>query len=315
MYLVSLHGQADVLLAGLPAARRPSAAPGRTARRRPSPRGRSLPIRVMIFIEATTYGLSVSSTPNIGFGASTGPMQNGTTYIVRPRHAAGVQRRHRRLHLVRRHPVVRRAGVGRVDRADEGALLDPRHVTGVGPGQERAGPLDRVEADQRAGVDEFVGDPGPFRVRAVAPHDPVRGGQCGDLVDPGQESFVGGGGSGHGSSPSVGVDLRRALLILEDGNAGIDRWPGPRLGSQVSLSRSQRSVHRLILWITAQSSVLDARSRSILRRLAHFRASSTRPARTAVSIRPLGRLSQNGRNVLSLSLKGSSSHSRPRRQE
>jgi hypothetical protein len=27
----------------------------------------------------------VSSTPNIGFGASSGPMQNGTTYIVRPR--------------------------------------------------------------------------------------------------------------------------------------------------------------------------------------------------------------------------------------
>ena len=39
----------------------------------------------MIRIDATTYGLSVSSTPNIGFGASSGPMQNGTTYIVRPR--------------------------------------------------------------------------------------------------------------------------------------------------------------------------------------------------------------------------------------
>lgn len=43
------------------------------------------PIRVMIRIEATTYGLSVISTPNIGFSASTGPMQKGMTYIVRPR--------------------------------------------------------------------------------------------------------------------------------------------------------------------------------------------------------------------------------------
>jgi hypothetical protein len=43
------------------------------------------PIRVMIFMDATTYAESVSSTPNIGFSASIGPMQNGRTYIVRPR--------------------------------------------------------------------------------------------------------------------------------------------------------------------------------------------------------------------------------------
>ena len=39
----------------------------------------------MIRMLATTYGESVISTPNIGFGASSGPMQNGTTYMVRPR--------------------------------------------------------------------------------------------------------------------------------------------------------------------------------------------------------------------------------------
>ncbi len=38
----------------------------------------------MMRMLATTYGLSVSSTPNIGLSASSGPMQNGTTYIVRP---------------------------------------------------------------------------------------------------------------------------------------------------------------------------------------------------------------------------------------
>jgi hypothetical protein len=34
---------------------------------------------------ATTYALSVISTPNIGSAASSVPMQNGMTYIVRPR--------------------------------------------------------------------------------------------------------------------------------------------------------------------------------------------------------------------------------------
>ena len=42
-------------------------------------------MRAMTRMETTTYSESVSSTPNIGFSASTGPMQNGMTYIVRPR--------------------------------------------------------------------------------------------------------------------------------------------------------------------------------------------------------------------------------------
>ena len=42
-------------------------------------------MRAMTRMETTTYSESVISTPNIGFSASTGPMQNGMTYIVRPR--------------------------------------------------------------------------------------------------------------------------------------------------------------------------------------------------------------------------------------
>ena len=42
-------------------------------------------MRVMIFMETTTYSESVISTPSIGTSASAGPMQNGMTYIVRPR--------------------------------------------------------------------------------------------------------------------------------------------------------------------------------------------------------------------------------------
>src|SRR5690625_2745993 len=45
----------------------------------------SVPTRAMIRIESTTQGLSVISTPYLGSFASSGPITNGTTYIVRPR--------------------------------------------------------------------------------------------------------------------------------------------------------------------------------------------------------------------------------------
>src|SRR5512142_2821238 len=43
------------------------------------------PIRVMIRIETTTYGESVISTPSWEMSLPSGPMQNGTTYMTRPR--------------------------------------------------------------------------------------------------------------------------------------------------------------------------------------------------------------------------------------
>ena len=42
------------------------------------------PIRVMIRIETTTYGESVSCTPMWDLSEPSGPIENGTTYIVRP---------------------------------------------------------------------------------------------------------------------------------------------------------------------------------------------------------------------------------------
>src|SRR5947209_5894377 len=45
----------------------------------------AFPIRVITFIDTTTYSESVISTPSLGSSAPSGPMQNGTTYIVRPR--------------------------------------------------------------------------------------------------------------------------------------------------------------------------------------------------------------------------------------
>src|SRR5256885_14706038 len=43
------------------------------------------PIRVIIRMLTTTYGESVSWTPICDIGESIGPMQNGRTYMVRPR--------------------------------------------------------------------------------------------------------------------------------------------------------------------------------------------------------------------------------------
>ena len=44
----------------------------------------AFPMRVMIRILTTTYGESVSSMPMWEIGEPSGPMLNGTTYIVRP---------------------------------------------------------------------------------------------------------------------------------------------------------------------------------------------------------------------------------------
>src|SRR5438270_7449659 len=42
-------------------------------------------MRVMIFMLTATYGESVTCTPNWEIGEPSGPIQNGTIYIVRPR--------------------------------------------------------------------------------------------------------------------------------------------------------------------------------------------------------------------------------------
>lgn len=44
----------------------------------------SVPIRVMMRILATTYGLSVTSMPILDRRLPIGPMENGMTYMVRP---------------------------------------------------------------------------------------------------------------------------------------------------------------------------------------------------------------------------------------
>lgn len=55
-----------------------------------------LPMRVIIPMLATTYGESVTWTPNLAREEFTGPMLNGITYIVRPRARQGMWKRYQR---------------------------------------------------------------------------------------------------------------------------------------------------------------------------------------------------------------------------
>src|SRR5580693_374380 len=84
MYFSSLHGQATS--ASPSASGTPTECTAGTKKPSvPIASRAALPIRVMTFIEITTYGESVISTPSAEIGEPSGPMQNGTTYIVRPR--------------------------------------------------------------------------------------------------------------------------------------------------------------------------------------------------------------------------------------
>src|SRR4051812_32500346 len=84
MYLVGLHGHGTSLA---PAS---SGAPTECTHGTNSPSSPSTsytlrPMRVMMRMLVTTYGLSLSSTPICAIGEPSGPIENGTTYMVRPR--------------------------------------------------------------------------------------------------------------------------------------------------------------------------------------------------------------------------------------
>src|ERR1700694_1099041 len=83
MYLVWSHGHGTSACPGCSGAptecrqRTKSASPPRLCHT-------GAPERVMICMETATYSESVTRTPYLGSTASSGPMQNAMTYIVRP---------------------------------------------------------------------------------------------------------------------------------------------------------------------------------------------------------------------------------------
>ena len=84
MYLVVLHGHDTSACPG--SSGTPTECSALTKKpSSPSFVSAAVPIRVMVRIDTTTYSESVISTPSLGSSAPSGPIQNGTTYIVRPR--------------------------------------------------------------------------------------------------------------------------------------------------------------------------------------------------------------------------------------
>ena len=127
-------------------------------------------------------------------------------------HAAVVQPAHEGLHLLRVHPVVGRAGVALVDRADVGAVLDARDVDRVAGGVEGVRLDRRVQLGEGAGGDQRVGELGPLLVGAGAPVDAVGLGHRGDLVDEVEDALVGGRVAG-GRGGCLRVGGHRLFLL------------------------------------------------------------------------------------------------------
>ena len=107
-------------------------------------------MRVMIRMFTATYGESVSCTPMLEMRRPERAHRERDDIQPAPGHRAPEQLGELALHLGGVAPVVGGPGVAFVLRADEGAILDPRHVVGIRAGQVAAGPLRLVQADERA---------------------------------------------------------------------------------------------------------------------------------------------------------------------
>ena len=132
----------------------------------------------------TTYGESVTCTPSCEIGPPSGPIENGTTYMVRPRiDPANTPASSARMTCGSRQWLVGPGVVG-VDRADEGAVLDAGDVGRVGAREEAVRPQLLVQPDEGARVDHVLDQRRRLLRRAVDPDDLVRLGERRDRADP-----------------------------------------------------------------------------------------------------------------------------------
>ena len=92
------------------------------------------PMRVMIRIETTTYGESVSWTPTLAIGDPSGPIENGTTYIVRP----AIEPRNRSLRTSRISSGSRQLFVGPASSSVAEQMNVRSSTRATSPGSERA---------------------------------------------------------------------------------------------------------------------------------------------------------------------------------
>ena len=131
-----------------------------------------------------------------------GPIENGITYIVRPRMQPSKSPVEDVVHLAGAHPVVGGPSVLRGPAADVRPVLDASDIAGIGPRQEAVGPFVRVQPDEGSRLDELLAQLVVLLVGTVAPVDGSRFAQGGHLGRPGLELGVSDGGGGfHGTDP------------------------------------------------------------------------------------------------------------------
>ena len=141
------------------------------------------------------------STPMWAIVEPSGPMEKGTTYMVRPFIDPWNRSvRTPRISAGSRQLLVGPASDSRVG-ADEGAVLHAGHVARVGVGPVAVGPLGVGQLGEGAVVDQQLAQAVVLVGRPVAPLDCGRLGQCGDLVHPCDQLLVGGRWHGLGGPP------------------------------------------------------------------------------------------------------------------
>ena len=183
MYFVGLHGHGTSSSPG------PSGAPTECTAGTKSPSGPSrsstgVPTRVMTRMLTTTYGESVTCTPSCEIGPPSGPIENGTTYMVRPRiEPANTPASSARMTCGSRQWLVGPASSGSTEQ------MKVRSSTrATSDGSERArkllGPQLLVEPDEGARVDHVLDERRRLLRGAVDPDDLVRLGERRDRADP-----------------------------------------------------------------------------------------------------------------------------------
>src|SRR5919106_2870086 len=100
----------------------------------PSTSSAPWPIRVMIRMDTATYAESVSCTPTCAIGEPSGPIENGTTYMVRPR----IEPRKRPLSVSRISPGSRQLFVGPASDSRSEQMKVRSSTRATSPGSERA---------------------------------------------------------------------------------------------------------------------------------------------------------------------------------
>ena len=180
-------------------------------------------------------------------GEPSGPIENGTTYIVRPSIEPRKQLAQQLAHLLRVAPVVRRAGVLLALRADERAVLDAGDVAGIRQRQVGVRALGVGQPLEGAGVDQRLA-----RARSYSSADPshqwIASGCVRDATSSTQArsfAWLVWAGVLCGTAVSLTTGGTPPPKEFDDGR-GILPKSGPERGDNVSggtLARGHRAVH------------------------------------------------------------------------